>query len=645
MASRFPLTLTSIPDVTTTEDGQTLVAQRVINPVLESLPPADLCMVIPGTIKTSSLTNPRSAVLEDQSQRELLQSIQQHGVLQPVIARGLRPLQEGETWQELELVAGHRRLLAARQLGLPEIPVLCYARSDMTDQRALEVALVENLHRKDQRPMDESRAYRVLQEKHCLTMEDIAAHVGRSLAHVHRRLLLNTLALDLQVLLDAGWMTIGAAEQLSRASDYEQQRRAMVQAFDGSVTLIDSVLERLQAGKEVTALELQVTSPVTVARARAALSKVSRDIATAPWSPDDATLVPLAGACSSCPKRTRAQETLFGAADANLAVDACMDSGCWDAKQAAFLKLQLAQAKANGWKILSRKESRQLYGDGSSTLVTSNVIDIDQPCEIPRTHNSWRAVASEILGDADRTHIEHVVAIDGKGMAHTLVDRKALLRAAKASGLIKPEKKPARDGDDARRANERADAKRAQEFSDAILKTVMLKAGAEGISGAEHTSSDHFEAQLWELVVRALFGRATHGTKRELARVWTKDLPAGTKPMPVEEVESVLQSDLSIVTTAGRAKALALLALQLCVCAEDWTFYSKGREGETDERFVQPALKLAADLFAVDTEKIAKKLAVQSTKKPARQKTLAAKIKKKAEKKAKSKKRARHGKS
>jgi len=117
--------------------------------------------------------NPRQprVRLDPQKMTELADSIREHGVIQPLIVT------EGSVPGEYILVAGERRLLAARQAGLLEIPVVV---REATDQERLELALIENVQRADLNPLEMAEAYRQLGEEFGFTHEQIAERVAKS---------------------------------------------------------------------------------------------------------------------------------------------------------------------------------------------------------------------------------------------------------------------------------------------------------------------------------------------------------------------------------------------------------------------------------------------------------------------------------
>ncbi|MDM7917468.1 MAG: ParB/RepB/Spo0J family partition protein, partial [Candidatus Eisenbacteria bacterium] len=110
---------------------------------------------------------PRKSV-DPAKMEELVSSVRLRGVLEPLLVR-----RSGEGF---ELVAGERRLRAAQEAGLNEVPIVIV---DLTDKESLEVALVENLQREDLNPIDEARAYQLLAEEFGRTHDEIARQVGK----------------------------------------------------------------------------------------------------------------------------------------------------------------------------------------------------------------------------------------------------------------------------------------------------------------------------------------------------------------------------------------------------------------------------------------------------------------------------------
>lgn len=133
----------------------------------------------------------------------LVESIRQHGVLQPILVR--------RTGENYEVVAGERRFLAAQRAGLTQIPVQV---RDIGDDVLLETALVENIQRQDLTPLEESEAYRRLIDEMGLTQEQVAQKVGRDRSSVANSLRLLNLPASVKTMLDHGKITAGHARAL-----------------------------------------------------------------------------------------------------------------------------------------------------------------------------------------------------------------------------------------------------------------------------------------------------------------------------------------------------------------------------------------------------------------------------------------------
>ncbi len=155
---------------------------------------------------------PRHKVEDNLS--ELVASIKTNGLLQPVVVR-----RRGDGY---ELVMGERRLRAARQAGLEQIPAVV---REATDREMLELALVENLQRSNLNPIEEALAYRRLADEFKLDHEEIAVRVGKDRSTVTNALRLLTLPTEVKELLASGQLSAGHGRALLALSD----RRAQVE--------------------------------------------------------------------------------------------------------------------------------------------------------------------------------------------------------------------------------------------------------------------------------------------------------------------------------------------------------------------------------------------------------------------------------
>ena len=139
----------------------------------------------------------------EEALQELADSIRTHGVIQPVL---LRMVAGG-----YQLVAGERRVRAARMAGLSEIPAVV---KEISDREAIELALVENLQRSDLNPMEESQSYNRLIEEFQWTQEEIGVRVGKSRSHIANYLRLLQLEAPIQEMLAQQSITVAHAKAL-----------------------------------------------------------------------------------------------------------------------------------------------------------------------------------------------------------------------------------------------------------------------------------------------------------------------------------------------------------------------------------------------------------------------------------------------
>ncbi|MDO9572529.1 MAG: ParB/RepB/Spo0J family partition protein [Candidatus Omnitrophota bacterium] len=151
---------------------------------------------------------------DQQSIEELAQSINEKGVIQPLLVR-----RKGDNY---ELIAGERRLRAANSLGLKEIPIIV---RDVSDQDSLELALIENIQREDLNPIEEAHAYQHLLDKFQVTQEKISAVLGKARTTITNTLRLLKLPHEIQQEMKKGRISFAHGRTLLEIDDANQQRR------------------------------------------------------------------------------------------------------------------------------------------------------------------------------------------------------------------------------------------------------------------------------------------------------------------------------------------------------------------------------------------------------------------------------------
>lgn len=192
--------------------------------------------------------NPRQprSVMHPEEMKELTESVREHGVLQPLIVT------QGKTSGKYTLIAGGRRLEAARQAGLSSVPVMI---REATDQQRLELAIIENIQRSDLSALEEAEAYRQLAEDFDLSHEAIALRVGKSRVTITNTLRLLKLPVSVKNALIEGRIAEGHARSLLALPTPEAQSAALktVIAQDLNVRQTEELVRKLSGEKRPAA--------------------------------------------------------------------------------------------------------------------------------------------------------------------------------------------------------------------------------------------------------------------------------------------------------------------------------------------------------------------------------------------------------
>lgn len=264
-----------------------------------------------------SPTNPRKR-FDLRALEELAANIREIGVLQPLL---VRPIDSGT----YEVVAGERRLRAARIAGVASVP--CAVR-DMTDEEVFRIQIAENNQRADVTPLEEADAIRRGIDDLGLSVETIAKRISRSPAYVAARYVVSCAAGEIRALLDEGLVTVGAAAILARAPSSKAS----------------SVAERARRSAA------SKREPLTRRDVSTLIDQYAHLLAEAPFALDDLKLQRLnARACTTCTDRTGAQASLFSDAAGD---DRCLDAECWDSKLEGLWARAQRDAKKRQLRVL-----------------------------------------------------------------------------------------------------------------------------------------------------------------------------------------------------------------------------------------------------------------------------------------------------
>jgi ParB family chromosome partitioning protein len=270
---------------------------------------------LPLDALTESPNNPRRS-FDEASLNELAESIKAQGILAPLV---VRPVDH-----HFEIVAGARRYRAAQRAGLETAPVRIV---ELTDAQALETSIVENLQRRDVHPLDEAQGFAALMrlEEPKNTIEMIGAKCGKSPAYVAARLRLTELAAPVAEAFAKDEIGVGHALLLAKLQP-AQQEEALAACYQ----------EQYSNG---TGKPKRILLPVRHLQ-QWIEHNILLKLAAAPFSKEDAALVPEAGSCVDCPKRTGHNVLLFqGIASQH---DSCSDPKCYAAKVDAHVRQTIA---------------------------------------------------------------------------------------------------------------------------------------------------------------------------------------------------------------------------------------------------------------------------------------------------------------
>ncbi len=159
-------------------------------------------------------------VFQEEALVDLVSSIREKGVLQPLLVR-----RDPNRTSGYEIIAGERRFRASKMAGLEKVPVIV---KDFDDKAALEVALIENLQREDLNPLEEAEAYKRLLDEFKYTQEELSKVVGKSRSHVANMMRLLDLPREIKKLVEKKELTIGHARALLNAAHPEELAKEIV---------------------------------------------------------------------------------------------------------------------------------------------------------------------------------------------------------------------------------------------------------------------------------------------------------------------------------------------------------------------------------------------------------------------------------
>lgn len=304
---------------------------------------------------TESASNPRST-FDDKALDELAESIKAQGVLSPLVVRP----KGGHSY---EIVAGARRYRAAQRAGLEYVPVRI---AELSDAQAVEVSIVENLQRRDVHPLDEANGYVALLHLD-YSIEQIASKCGKSAAYVTVRTRLAQLAPVVVEAFSKDEIGVGHALLLAKLQP-EQQEQALAACYQEAYGN-GSTSKRILL--PVRHLQQWIEHNILL------------ELAAAPFSKEDAQLVPEAGSCLECPKRTGHNALLFEGISPRH--DSCSDPNCYAAK----LEMHVKQTVAAKPKLVQISTAYGKPADGSAAIPRNKYVEIREDKPQKKEQRDW----------------------------------------------------------------------------------------------------------------------------------------------------------------------------------------------------------------------------------------------------------------
>jgi ParB/RepB/Spo0J family partition protein len=504
---------------------------------------------IPVAAIIASKTNPRKH-FDKEALDELTASVKLHGIMQPIL---VRPNDTG-----YELVAGERRLRAARAAELSEIPAMV---RDLTDAQALELQVIENLQRSDLHPLEEAEGYEQLQKLHGYSVDDLVAKVGKSRAYVYARMKLTALCKEAREAFYDGRLSPSTALLIAR---------------------IPVVSTQVQAVKSIT----QTDNLGEILSFRQAQAEIHNNfmlrLKEAPFDPKDAGLVKKAGACGACPKRTGNQPELFG--DVKDA-DVCTDPHCYGAKKSAHFLAIRKSAEAEGRHVISGKAAKDIdsgerYG---GTHLSGGYVRADDEIYIDGRSQKVATLLKKVEVDAEL--LERPVSKD----LVEVVNETALRHALKKAGIVKSEPR----------------SEYSQQQSASEKKVKAERAARKAMLQAVHDATDKpVSNEEFKFIAARFYVRLWHEGQKIIDKLWALERDRA-------QIEKVIE--------AFEPAELARFMLDCALVGDVWVYQYEQKSaaelvGACERRGIDAAKLRAEATPAPATKKTAKRKPAKKAK-------------------------------
>jgi ParB/RepB/Spo0J family partition protein len=387
------------------------------------------------------------------------------GIIQPILVRPANVVATYLDGEKYELVCGARRYRASKMAGKKNIPAII---RNLSDVNVLEIQTIENDQREDVNPMEQAIGYRRLLECDGYDVAKIAAKTGRSESYVQQRLQLTKLLPEFQEMVLDERLPFSHARLIARIGQDSQKELLSGYEFQG------------RANEDWEAPDMRSLQDT--------LNALNRDLSSAAFRKDDASLVPEAGVCTTCPHRTGFNRSLFP--DFDPKQDTCLNPVCFQKKQCAFVERKANELEAQGITY------KPIY-DGN--------IPWEQQKEAKR------------LGIVEVWHVHELTPKEVKRMPASDVAIALFVGGKRAGQVIKitdPKNVQGSSDGEARRRSEDRKARAANAAARQIREQLFTKI---------HADPDHENAIAF--LARVFWGRAYNESQKRIAQQlgWQKD--------------------------------------------------------------------------------------------------------------------------
>lgn len=490
---------------------------------------------------------------------DLTESIKAQGVLQPILVRPL-----GGDSGAYQIVAGARRYRAAMLASLETIP--CVVRA-LDDRAALEATVVENLQREDIHPIEEAEGYERLMQEAGYNADSVAEKVGKSRSYIYGRLKLLQLCQEARDAFYDGKLDASTALLVARIPGKTLQNKAtkeLIKGYDGAPMSFRTAKDHVRRSYML-------------------------DLKDATFRTADANLVPAAGSCKDCPKRTGNDPELFGDVENT---NVCTDPACFENKrQEHYLNLK-KNAEKNGVKVIEGTAAKKIMPYGEHSL-NDGYVSLDSVVD-----GSDGKTYRDILGKA--APVEAVIENSGF-MAH----KKPLIEIASETALEAALKKAGFDSDkeyeDPEWAKQNAELKAEREAKDKALEDARAYRKRLFNAVRDTTGQRYAEQGLTIDDLRAM--------ARNIFRVFFDDL--GEEIMGLhngpQEFDDEAAYQAACVDFSGRideydVQKLGTLLADLCFVDELHCMSWDLQQGKQPTALIAEATRLGLDVEALKNE-------------------------------------------